>query len=200
MKIIKLDLNNFSSKDIEEISEEIKKGKTVVLPTDTIYGLSALANNNKSVEKICDIKNRDRRKNLVTVMKSFCMVRKYCYLSQKQYDFIKENFKKDRPTTVILRGRDTLQKYLMDKEGGVAVRIPMGSDFLIKVLKKVDEPLISTSLNMSGKKELISVDNIDNYFTSSVKPDIVVDAGEISGKASRITDIRNMNDIKILRK
>lgn len=200
MKTIKLDISNFSSEDVEKISFEIKKGETVVLPTDTIYGLSALANSNKSVEKICDIKNRDRKKNLVVVMKSFCMVRKYCYLNQKQYDFIKKSFERSRPTTVILKGRDSLKRYLMDKEGGVAVRIPMKSDLLIKVLKNVDEPLISTSLNMAGQKELMSVHNIDKYFTSAVRPDLVVDAGEIRGRSSRIVDIRDMDDIKVLRK
>jgi len=199
MKIIKLNIENFSLEDIENISSEIKKGKILVLPTDTIYGLSALATNKKSVKKICDIKNRDRKKNLVVIMKSFCMVRKYCYLSQNQYKFVKESLEKNRPTTVILRGRNNLPKYLLDKNGGIAVRIPIKSNFLIKVLENVNKLLVSTSLNVAGEKELTEVKNVEKYFKKS-KPDIVVDAGRIFARASRIVDIRDMNNVKVLRK
>ncbi|MDD5652284.1 MAG: L-threonylcarbamoyladenylate synthase, partial [Candidatus Moranbacteria bacterium] len=167
MKIIRLDLKNFSSKDIETISSELKRGKVLVLPTDTIYGLSALAENKEAVEKIYRIKKRDWNKPLVTVMKNFRMLRDYCYLSRRQYDFLKKELSKTRPVTVILKGRKNLPEYLSDKEGGVAVRIPAGSEFLMNILKKVGRPLVSTSLNVSGEKELTNLNRLEEYFKST---------------------------------
>lgn len=199
MKKVELNLNNFSLENIKKISSALKRGEVLVLPTDTIYGLSCLATNKKATQKIYDIKGRNKNKPLVVLMKSFCMLRNYCYLSQKQYTFLKRELNSSRPVTVILKSRNKLQKYSLGEGESIAVRIPVKSDFLIKVLRSVNEPLASTSLNVSGEKELNSVENIGKYFKDA-KPDVLVDAGKISSKPSRIIDIRDMDNIRVLRR
>jgi len=108
MEVIKIDLDNFSKKDIELITEEMRKGKVVVLPTDTIYGLSAIATSKKVIRKIYRVKKRKlkHQKHLILLVKSLCMVRRYCFLSKKQYDHLKKRWiRGERALTVILRGR-----------------------------------------------------------------------------------------------
>lgn len=45
-------------------AELLKNGKIVALPTDTIYGLAGLAQNNASIARLYEIKKRDESKPL----------------------------------------------------------------------------------------------------------------------------------------
>lgn len=79
-----------------------------MLPTDTIYELSAIVTSKKAIRNIYRIKKRvpEQQKHLILLVKSFCMVRRYCYLSSKQYSYLKERWTEGRRAlTVILRGR-----------------------------------------------------------------------------------------------
>ena len=45
---------------LEEIITALKNGAVLVLPTDTVYGLVCDAKNEKAVERIFEIKKRDK--------------------------------------------------------------------------------------------------------------------------------------------
>jgi len=47
------------------VIEEIKKGKVVIVPTDTVYGLICDGLNEKSKERIYRIKKRELKKPLI---------------------------------------------------------------------------------------------------------------------------------------
>ncbi|RMD59245.1 hypothetical protein D6821_01655, partial [Candidatus Parcubacteria bacterium] len=63
----------------------------------------------------------------------------------------------------------------------------------------LQKPIISTSLNKHGDPFLLKVEGIDNYF-DELKPDLVLDAGELRARPSKILDIRDINNIIVLRK
>jgi len=209
MKFLKIDLDKYTKEDIDFIAEEILAGKVVVLPTDTIYGLSAIATSQKAINKIYAIKKRKLKdqKHLILLAKSFCMVRRYCFLSKKQYNYLKEKWTEgERALTVILKGRREYFKKLnielfemISSDDGVAVRRP-NNKFLLDLIKKVDEPIISTSLNITGEKDLKNVSLTNEYFQDK-KPDLVVDVGFLlKRQPSRLEDLRDINDIKVHRK
>ncbi len=209
MKIIKIDLENFSKEEVDVVAGEILKGEVVVLPTDTVYGLSAIVTSKKAIRKIYKIKKRTpkQQKHLLLLVKSFCMVKNYCFLSAKQHSYLKERWiEGGRALTVILRGR---RKYfqkqkinlfeLISEDDGVAVRRP-DNKFLLELIKAVGEPIVSTSLNITGEAELKDVSRIDKYFKEA-KPDVIVDVGELpKQKPSRLEDLREMKNIKVYRK
>jgi tRNA A37 threonylcarbamoyladenosine synthetase subunit TsaC/SUA5/YrdC len=94
----------------------------------------------------------------------------------------------------------------MDSKGmGIGVRIPSENDQLLKnlfittMLKRIDQPIVSTSFNISGGREIDNPGD-DTTLIGSVKEiELVIDAGEIKGEHSRIFDIRDINNIKIIR-
>ena len=179
-----------------------------MLPTDTIYELSAIVTSKKAIRNIYRIKKRvpEQQKHLILLVKSFCMVRRYCYLSSKQYSYLKERWTEGRRAlTVILRGRrDYFQERdinlfeLISDDDGVAVRRP-NNKFLLALLKEVDEPIVSTSLNVTSKGDLKDISKADKYFTD-VKPDVAVDVGFLpKQKPSRLEDLRDMGNVKVYR-
>jgi len=203
---IKIKLNNFSPEAVEQTADFLLSGKVVVLPTDTVYGLSAAVDKLSAVKKIYRLKKRDQGKPSILLMKSFCQIREYCYLSPRQYQYLKRHWLVEKKVlTVILKGRRKVfrekkidKSFFLNADDGVAVRWPQ-SRFLQQVLKLVNQPIISTSLNLSGQKHIADLSDLDRIFATE-QPDLIVDAGKLSStQPSRIEDIRSIKAIKVLR-
>ena len=200
MKVIKINLQNTLDTDIHLIANLLKSGKVLVLPTDTIYGLSAITTNKDSLKKIYKIKQRSPKtqKHLILLVSDFEMIKQYCKLSNNQQKYLQKEWAKPRALTVILKSKTNQTSKLISDDNGSAIRKPK-NDFLLKLIKLTKEPIVSTSLNITGQKVLESVNNVNNYFTKT-KPDIVIDAGPLPlSKPSRIIDIRNLDNINIIR-
>ncbi|MFH1522763.1 MAG: L-threonylcarbamoyladenylate synthase [Patescibacteria group bacterium] len=203
MKYININKLNFSKEQIRSIINYIKKGKVIFYPTDTIYGIGCLATNKKAINKIYRIKKRDKSPLLVLVS-SFAMLKKYSFISEKQLKYLKKIWQKGkRPSSVILKSKGNLPKELTSGLDSIAVRLPSNlpkHDFLIKIIRGAGVPIVSTSLNISGKEYIGMVDDLGIHFKED-KPDLVVNAGNIkSRKPSKLIDLRDMEDIKVLRK
>lgn len=202
MLFLKINLKKDISIEIKAIVSALKKGKVLVLPTDTIYGLSCMASDEKAIKRIKKIKGNDKNKPLSVLVSDITMLKKYTYLSPGQERKIKEIWNsKKRPTTVILRHRNKLPSVLTGVSDGIAARLPK-LDFLIKILEELKSPIVSTSLNLTGEAVVDDPKILSNYFPlSSGKPDLVVDTGKCSRrKASQIIDLREDSKIVILRK
>ena len=211
MKRIKIDLDNISKNEIEKISKYFLDGKVLVYPTDTVYGLGCIATDTKAIKKIEKVKNRTEKKSYILLTKSFCMTKKYAKISKEQDKYLrsvwvartnsaKVNKKNgENPSTIILNAKPDLLPRSVLKDGSLAMRLPK-NDFLSKILMKVDLPLVSTSLNISGQEPLSSLRDIEKYFEKTKLPDIVIDVGDVSKmKTSRIVDIRDIKNIKKIR-
>ncbi|MBD3247789.1 translation factor Sua5, partial [Candidatus Falkowbacteria bacterium] len=69
-----------------------------------------------------------------------------------------------------------------------------------KMIKKADAPVVSTSLNISGKKGLEDVTDMEKHF-KGVSPDLLVEIGrKLKGKPSKLIDIEDKDTVRILRK
>jgi L-threonylcarbamoyladenylate synthase len=210
MKTIKINLNKINQKTVELIIDYLKRGKVIAYPTDTIYGLGCDAGNEEAIRKIQKIKNKEN-KAMLALISDIKMLKKYCFINKEQEDYLKKVWtgrphpnpllskeRGQRPVTVILKKRANLPAILTAGQDSLAVRLP-ASDFLIKIINRLGRPLVSTSLNKTGEKPLGGVTDLEKYFNDL--PDLVVDAGKCQRtKASRLVDLRDVNDIKILRK
>jgi L-threonylcarbamoyladenylate synthase len=211
MQTIILDQANPSKDEINLICETLLAGKTIAYPTDTIMGLGCLADNEKAVRKVYRKKERPPGRPLLILIKSYCMLHSLAYVSGKQDRYIRSiwpkttrdahNFSKQyrkKPTTFILGSRGKLPGIVSGGQNSLAVRMPR-NEFLIKILKKVDAPLISTSLNKHRQKPPKGYKNLENYF--KIKPDLIILPPVLPEyKPSSIIDIRDINNIKVLRK
>lgn len=205
MITIKTKTKNINPAVIKLTADCLKRGEVAVLPTDTIYGFSCLADNIKAIKKIRQLKKRDGKemnKPFLILVGDIKMAKKYAFISTREETLLKDLwFKKLRPTTVILRSRKNLPKELLGNNGGIAMRLPK-SEFLIKILKSVKRPLVSTSLNLSGQENINNPRLLAVYWPlGSKQPDLAVDAGLIRRKqASRLIDLRSIDKPMVLRK
>jgi L-threonylcarbamoyladenylate synthase len=198
MKKISLKMKNFSRKDIDFIVAELKKGKIIAYPTDTIYGLGCDATNQIAINKIYKIKKRPKTKPMLVLVSGFEMLKKYFIADKDQLDFLKQIW--PGPVTAILKAKKILSDNLKAHDQSAGVRFPKNI-FLIELINKLNRPLVSTSLNIGGEKNIDNVSKMEKYFTKSSLPDIAIDAGKLPiNKPSTLIDLKNICNIKILRK
>jgi L-threonylcarbamoyladenylate synthase len=196
MKIIKLNFANPKNQEIGLIAGFLKEGKVIVYPTDTIYGLGCLATDKKAVAKIYRIKKRAKKKPLLVLIADFKMLNKYFKVDKKQAAYLRKIW--PGKVSVILNKKTTLPDDVSAGLSNVAVRLPK-SEFLTKMIKEAGAPLVSTSLNLSGKKPLDQIGDLTRHFPGA-GIDLAIDAGARPGKPSRLINLRDLKNIKILRK
>ena len=88
--------------DLNLIKKDLLEGKTILYPTDTIWGVGCDATNEAAVEKILAIKNRPSSKSLVCLVSHDAMLNQFIEeVSEVAWDLIDET---DNPLTLVLPG------------------------------------------------------------------------------------------------
>lgn len=196
MQAIKINLNKIAKEQIDLIVDYLKHGLVMAYPTDTVCGLGCDARNAEAIKKINKIKGEKGYKPLLVLISDFKMLKKYCFVNLEQIEYLEKVW--PGPVTVILKRRPGLPTELTGGLNSLAVRLPK-NDFLTKIIKSAGFPVVSTSLNKKGEKPLLNVQNMKKYF--KYLPDLVVDAGECERtKPSRLVDLRDVRNIKVIRK
>ncbi|MDO8668207.1 MAG: L-threonylcarbamoyladenylate synthase [bacterium] len=203
MQTIKIDINKIEQEQIDLIVDYLKRGSVIAYPTDTIYGLGCDAGNAEAIEKINKIKGERGNKPFLVLISDFEMLKKYCVVNSEQMEYLKKVWLVPTETegsgavTVILENRKNLPAELTGGLDSLAVRLPK-NEFLVKMISAAGFPVVSTSLNKTGEPPLNNAQNLENYF--DYLPDLVIDAGEGRNiKPSRLVDLRDIMNIKILR-
>ncbi len=191
MQIIKINPYNLIElkKFTAQIAAEIKIGKTLVYPTDTLYGLGGDGTNQKTIGKIFKIKKRNLKKALPLLVKNIEMAKKLAFIDKKTEKIL--NAAWPGPITFVLWKRKIVPLSLTGGAETVALRYN-NHWFLNELFRHLDFPLIATSANISGKENIYKIgDLIQTFKTTKIKPDLLIDAGDINPNtpASTIIDL-----------
>jgi len=133
--------------DIQSSLEVLEKGGLILYPTDTIWGIGCDGTNEKAVEKIYLLKNRNIEKSMIILLADEKDILKYVDNHRVPvFDFIKGITK---PVTVIYSQGKNLAKNLLNADGSIGIRV-VSDPFCVMLIKKFGNPLVSTSSNVSG--------------------------------------------------
>lgn len=179
--------------NIDKIVKEIKQGNLVIIPTDTVYGISVDMTNEKAIKKVYEAKNRDKSKPLILLVSSVDMLRKY---TEKLSVLEEEIIKKYLPgkLTLLLHKNNKVSDEITSGSNLVGIRIPDNKE-LIKIIDKIGNPIISTSANISGKTTITNPKEIEKEMLKHIS--YVEDAGTINNEPSSIIKIENEKIIVI---
>ena len=183
---------NCDKNGIEKTSQIIEKGGVAVFPTDTVYGIGCNPYNSSAVEKIYEIKSREKIKSLPVLAYSLEIVKEITCVDAFTEKIIEKNW--PGPLTLILKLTDQKLKKSLRLDDKIAIRIP-DSECALRLLEKCNL-LVGTSANISGNKSFTDpeecVKNIKNY-------DIFLNGGTITSKGeSTIIEIKN-EKIEVIR-
>jgi len=164
-----------------QIAALLRAGGVVLLPTDTIYGLHALATDPRANERIAALKGRDEHKPFVVIANgSDDLLRIGVTFPPGVREALDEVW--PAPLTAVLPLRHPLPA--SRGTSTLAVRVP-ALDWLRELLAETG-PLSSTSVNRSGEPPAVSPSDCGHDLMEAL--DGVVDAGPITGEPSAIVD------------
>ena len=182
------------------ILQELKDGKVIICPTDTVYGLIADASNKKAVEKIFLIKKRSKEKTLPIFVKDIKTLRKIADLDREKEKILKK-FWPGKITFVLKAKKEAFKLFpfgIIKDNKTIAVRMP-NYKFLNFLLKKSNLFLTATSANISGKESLIKpIEILKEFEKENEKPDLFLNAGTL--KNALPSTIFDLTQMKILRR
>ncbi len=149
---------------IREASELFLSGNIFIYPTDTIYGIGGNPFNKKSVKRINRIKGRDIAKQYIWLVYNMDILQNFAEINYESHlDFLRSIY--PAPVTVILN-LNARTKELVGFDSA-AFRIP-DNTFCNRLLAEIGMPLISTSVNRSGKTALNDYREIEQAFSDDI--------------------------------
>jgi len=149
----------------------VKRGGVIAYPTEYCYGLGCDPANQPAVERILEIKRRERDKGLIVIASSEDVVDGLVELKQSaNYSKIHRSW--PGANTWLLPAREHVGDWLTGRFSTLAVRIPDHS-WCLKLCDRLQTGLVSTSANRQGEPELLDYQTVLAEFSNEV--DLVID-------------------------
>lgn len=174
----------------------LKNGGTILYPTDTIWGIGCDATNIQAINKIFEIKKRDKNKSMIILVESEKRLQDLVDVPEMAWEIIDLS---EKPVTIVYDSPRGLPKELLAEDGSIGIRL-VKDDFCKKLISKLNRPLVSTSANFSGEKSPLKFADINPEIIDLV--DFVVDEQreKISKwEGSSVIRIWADNRVKVLR-
>lgn len=188
-----LDLIN--SVKINSAANIIKKGGTVIFPTETVYGLGADIFNSEAIKQIYKIKTRSYTKPLAAHISSLEQVSTLCDEVPDMFYKLAEKFLPG-PLSIIIPASNKIPSIVTSYTGTISIRYP-DDQVCREFISACGVPLAATSANISGNISPITATQALAELNNKV--DAVIDAGECRLKTES-TVIKIINDsFQILR-
>lgn len=185
MKLLHINAENPERKFISYAANEIKNGKLLIYPTDTVYGLGCSIKFENSIKKIFEIKKRNLNNPLSVAFSDLKMAKRYVLLSLEEEKFIKEHI--DDPFTFIVKKKKNILDIITANRDKVGIRIP-NHQIVKGLLSFVKEPIITTSANISGENAPSRVEEINKEIIGKV--DLIIDSDPCKiGLPSKVIDL-----------
>ncbi len=170
----------------KEIAACLLEGGVAVVPTDTVYGLAVSPQFEASVDKLFELKQRSRNKNLPIMVANMEQLQPLGVdVNLAVQKLVDSPFVPGALTFVLGFIEQPLVKWLEGREE-IAVRIPNDAQ-LLEVLQ-ITGPLLVTSANRNG---LPTPDNVAEILEQLAgKPDLAIEGGNIQLIPSTIVNCR----------
>ena len=169
---------------MDKLVKQILEGKIFIYPTDTIYGIGCNAEDKNAVEKIKQIKERDRDKPLSVIAPGFKWIERNCIVNLDLNNYL------PGPYTIIFRKKNPVFLNHVSNTEFLGIRIPACS--FSQKIENAGVPFITTSVNLSGEPFAKSIKEIPKKILNKVN--VIIDKGELNGNPSII--IKEGKEIK----
>jgi len=194
-----MDIIPQSQLNIPNIVSSLKDGKVIVYPTETCYGLGCDATNQAAVDRIFEIKGRQRDKTVLMLVDSVSMAQSYMEWSPL-IDRIARTYWPG-PVTVVGFAKVGIlfPQGLVADDGTIALRVTT-HDIAAEMSRNLGKPLVSTSANLAAHESPYDIDDVLSMFREAwAQPDIVIDGGVLPHQAPS-TIVRVVNGkVEVLR-
>ncbi len=159
---------------VDEAVALLSRGEVVAIPTETVYGLAALATDANAVRKVFAVKRRPSNNPLIVHVSSIAQAEEIAWFDHVSMQLATWYW--PGPLTLVLPHRDVLPPEVTAAQDTVAVRMPNHA-LALEVISKAGQPLVAPSANPSGKPSPTTAHHVIADYAGAIP---VVDGGACS--------------------
>lgn len=174
MKELKLNSQTFVTV-LQQALEVLRRGGTVVYPTETSYGLGADYFNPRAVQKIYRIKARPQKQSLPVLVPDMVTASSLVKFDEKSRRWAMKYW--PGPLTLIL----PFSHHKWQKHFDICLALRVSSHpFASSLAIQLGHPLVATSANISGQGDCYSPAQVTKQFKGKkYQPDLFINAGNL---------------------
>ncbi|MDC9580479.1 L-threonylcarbamoyladenylate synthase [Xenorhabdus sp. PR6a] len=178
--------DNPQARLIDQSVEVLKKGGTVIYPTDSGYAIGCCLENKEAMTRICRIRQLEGRHNFTLMCRDLSEIATYAHVDNQAFRLIKNNTPGNY--TFILQATKEVPRRLMnEKRKTIGLRVP-SNPIALALLEKMSEPLMSCSLILPGN-DFAESDPEEIKDTLGKQVDLIIHGGYLGQQPTTVVDL-----------
>ena len=170
--IIEVNAEHPQPRHVQRAVEVLSSGGLIAYPTDTYYGLGCDLGSKKGIERLYQLKGRDKKKPLSFLCPDLSDVAKYAHVSNFAYRTMKSLT--PGAFTFILEATRLVPEAMMSKQKQVGIRVP-DSELARALAAALGRPIVTTSATDAEGEPLIDAKDIKDALGHGL--DLILDGG-----------------------
>jgi L-threonylcarbamoyladenylate synthase len=183
--LIEIDPEHPGAEALDRAAAAIRRGAVVAIPTDALYALVADPFNLHAVGKVFVAKGREPHRSLPLLVNDLMMAEDLAKDLPARFYVLARHFWPG-PLTMIVPAAAKVPLRVTGNTGRLALRQPR-SEVADGLLERLNQPLISTSANISGQPTCRS--GIEVFGVMDSRVDLVLDGGLSTGTGATTIDV-----------
>ena len=201
-------LIKLAGKELKEIEiylkiavENIIEGKIIAFPTDSVYGIGGNPQNLDVINRIFDIKFRDRSKGLLLLISDYEEAIKIAEFNETARK-LADKYWPGQLTLILNKNKPCIiPPEVTGFQDTIGLRVPE-NEIILNILKRLKSEghyggVIGTSANYSGEPPSISGEEVTKKILSPI--DLIIDGGKSKSKLPTSIVDCTTNEVKFLR-
>ena len=136
-----------TKEEMDEVIECLHAGGVAAFPTDTVYGLGVIYDDEKALERLKEAKGRPENKPIPLMISNLKQIESVAVVTEKAKKLIQKFM--PGAFTIILKKRENVPAYVTNGFDTIGIRMP-DDDFILELMNRIGKPMLVTSANMSG--------------------------------------------------
>jgi L-threonylcarbamoyladenylate synthase len=183
--LVEIDVERPQPEVLERAAAAIRRGKVVAIPTDALYTLVADPFNLRAVTQVFAAKGREPHRSLPILVSGLLMAEDLAGDLTSRFTLLARRFWPG-PLAIIVPASARIPLKVTGNTGRMTLRHSR-SEVANQLINLLNQPLIATSANMSGRPTCHS--GIDVFGTMDGRVDLVLDGGACAGQGATTVDI-----------
>ncbi len=169
---------------IKELTDIDLRGKVIIFPTDTVYGIGCLYDDLVAIDRIYNLKSRDYSKPMAILGADVSSLMPLAEVNEEFMELAKKHW--PGALTLVVIKTELVSNLASASKDTVGVRVP-NHEIALALLRRFG-PMVVTSLNQSGETPIVKFEEAKLY---AKKVDYLINGGDLNGVASTVYDIVN---------
>ena len=169
---------------VDKVVAILEQGGIVAYPTDTYYGIGCDLMNKKAIEKIYQLKQRDKKKPFSFMCADLKTISHYAKVSNYAYKTMRRLL--PGPYTFVLEGSREVPKMMLTRRKTAGIRVPDHA-LCLALVHTLGHPLLTTSATREDGTVFDDASLIHDHFDTRI--DAVVDSGPVPGQPSSVISL-----------